>query len=49
MSKKTGGWNGYDPCESGGEAGKKWGRFGSEGKFGKSVVRRVCCLSGQRG
>ena len=25
MSKKTGGWNGYDPCESGGEAGKKWG------------------------
>ena len=40
---------GNDPCESGGEAGKKWGRFGSEGKFGKSVVRRVCCLSGQRG
>ena len=49
MSKKTGGWNGYDPCESGGGAGKKWGRFGSVEKFGKSVIRRVCCLSGQRG
>ena len=38
MSKKTGGWNGYDPCESGGGAGKKWGRFGSVEKFGKSFV-----------
>jgi hypothetical protein len=25
------------------------GRFGSVEKFGKSVVRRVYCLSGQRG
>ena len=46
MSKKTGGWNGYDPCESGGGAGKKWGRFGSVENFGKIVIRRVCCLSG---
>ncbi len=46
MSKQTGGWNGYDPCESGGGAGKKWGRFGSVEKFGKSVIRRVCRLSG---
>ncbi len=46
MSKKTGWWNGYDLCESDGGVGKKWGRFGSVEKFGKDVVRRVCCLSG---
>ncbi len=37
------------PCESGSGAGKKWGRFGSREEFEKSVVMRVCCLSGQRG
>ena len=49
MSKKTGGWNGYDPCESGVGAGKKCGWLGSVEKVGKSVVRRVCSLSGHRG
>jgi hypothetical protein len=30
LSKKKGGWKVTEACESGGGAGKEWGRFGKE-------------------